>query len=221
MINTPERSLFWRIVQVPSRIFFTLFSDLKVYGAENIPREGGALLLSSHQSFFDPVLIGVKLKRPVSYMAKTDLFEDNRFFTWLIRSLHAFPIRRGTADVAALKQAISRLQEGNLLTVFPEGTRTRTGQIGKILPGVIVVIRRAGVPVIPVVIDGAFESWPRWRKLPKPFRIRIAYGPPMNFDGLNPDEIVALMGNTLQSMLDDLRKKSQRTVPKSISTMAV
>ena len=206
MKPTPQRSWLWRVLQIFARIFTTLLFDLKVYGRENVPKEGGALLLSNHQSFMDPVLVAVKLQRPVSYMAKLQLFEDKPFFAWLIRSLHAFPIKRNSADVAALKQAIARLEEGNLLNIFPEGTRTRDGQIGKILPGVVVVIRRAGVPVVPVVIDGSFQAWPRWRKLPHPHPIRLKYGPPLKTEGLGSEEIIALMDKTLRDMLAELRE---------------
>src|SRR4051812_11632296 len=165
-LNAPKRSWFWRICQVIATIYTTLVFDLKVYGTRNIPRRGGALLLANHQSYLDPVLIATKLTRPVSFMAKSELFEAGKFFPWLIRSLHAFPVKRGQGDIGAIKQAIIRLEEGNILNMYPEGTRTKTGEIGPILPGVAVIVRRAGVPVIPVLIDGSFKAIPKGSKLP-------------------------------------------------------
>lgn len=203
--KTPQRSPLWRVSQIISWLGSTLVFDLKIFGKRNIPKHGGVLLLSNHQSYLDPVLLSVKIDRPVSFMAKSELFEKSPFFTWLIRSHHAFPVRRGQSDVGAMKQAIALLQEGHILNMYPEGTRSTTGKIGPILPGVAVVVRRAGVPVIPVVIDGAVRAWPKGAKLPRKTPIRILYGKPMNFDGLKGDQIVALIGDTLHGMQTELQ----------------
>ena len=97
-----------------------LVFDLKVYGRHHVPAKGGVLLISNHQSYLDPVLIGVYLERPMTYMAKSELFE-NKHFGWLIRALNAFPIKQRAGDVGAIKETIKRLKTGALLNVFPEG----------------------------------------------------------------------------------------------------
>jgi 1-acyl-sn-glycerol-3-phosphate acyltransferase len=139
-------------------------------------------------------------------MAKFELFEHKQF-GWLIRNLNAFPIRRGEADVSAIKEAIHRLQEGRILTMFPEGTRTRDGSIGRIQPGIARLIRRAEVPVIPGVIDGAYLAWPRGQKMPHAHPVRVAYGPALDLQGIKGTEIVPLIQRTLESMLADLRRR--------------
>ena len=207
----PPRSMLWKCLQVFCWVMSSYFFDLKIYGKKNIPRSGGALLLANHQSYLDPVLIAVKLDRPVSYMAKTELFEGNRFFKWLITSLHAFPVRRGESDVSAIKLAISKLQEGNILNMYPEGTRTRNGEIGKILPGVAVVVRRAQVPVIPVIIDGSFQAFPKGGKALRPYPIRIMYGKPLKIEGLKGDQIVELIDKTLRQMFKELRSQREHS----------
>src|SRR5580704_7336553 len=126
-----ERSAAWRCLQVFSRITATLLFDFKVYGTENIPKTGGALLLANHQSYLDPVLVAVKLRRPVSYMAKSELFE-NPALAWLIRTLHAFPVRQGEGDVGAVKECIRQLNAGRVLNIYPEGSRTEDGEIAGI-----------------------------------------------------------------------------------------
>jgi 1-acyl-sn-glycerol-3-phosphate acyltransferase len=209
MNGVPRRSGLWCACQVISRIASTLVFGMKVYGRHNIPRRGGVLLLSNHQSYLDPILLAVPLRRPVSYMAKSELFERGAFFTWLIRSLHAFPIRKNTADVGAIKEAIGRLGEGHILNMYPEGTRTRTGEIGPILPGVAVVVRRAGVPVVPVVIDGTFQAWAKGSKVPRPHPVRIMYGKPLRIKGLKTDQVVEKIGQTLREMLAELRRREQ------------
>jgi len=154
--------------------------DLKAYGARHVPATGGVLLLSNHQSYLDPVLVGVHLPRPLSYMSKSELFEVNPAFTWLIRSLGAFPVRQGGSAAGAVKLAINRLKGGHALNIFPEGSRTETGEIGPIEGGAALVIRGAKVPVVPVAIHGSFEAWPRGQKLPSPHPIRLLYGEPMD-----------------------------------------
>lgn len=199
-----HRTWFWKAAQTLCRIFTTLMFDLKTYGSENIPPRGGLLLVSNHQSYLDPVLLGVQLRRPMSYLAKAELFE-NRYFSGLIRSLNAFPVRQGAGDVGAIKETIKRLQEGHLLSIFPEGTRSEDGGIGRIEPGAALVIRRSDVPVIPVVIDGSFEAWPRKDLLFHRHPIRVMYGRPMDLTDLKAAEITRRIDTTLREMFNELR----------------
>ena len=199
--------ILWKLAQALVRIFTTLLFDLKVYGRRNVPPTGGVLLVTNHESYLDPALIGAQLWRPISYLAKSELFE-NRFFGWLISNLYAFPVRQGAGDVGAMRETIRRLQEGHLLNIFPEGSRTETGEMLPIESGVALVIRRAGVPVVPVVIDGSYEAWPKGRKLPRAHPIRVVYGPPMELTGHKSAEIVQTIDATLRRMLKELHARS-------------
>lgn len=152
--------------------------QVRGFGQHRVPEEGGILIVANHQSFLDPVLIGVCTCRALHPMARDTLFR-NRFFSWLIRSINAFPVRRGERDVGAIREAIQRLRSGQAILVFPEGTRTRDGSIAEFRPGVSLISRRAGVPIVPVVIDGAFEAWPRHRLCPRPHRIMVMFGNPI------------------------------------------
>jgi 1-acyl-sn-glycerol-3-phosphate acyltransferase len=195
----------WEAIRGLCRIITTVGFDLKVRGIGYIPARGGALLVSNHQSNLDPVLLAVHSRRPVSFFAKIELFEVPVFGS-LIRALNAFPVRRGEGDIAAVKEAIRRLQEGRVLTMFPEGTRTRTGEIGPIQPGIATIIRRGRVPVIPAVIEGAQFAWPRRRRLPTTHPIRILYGPPMKLHDYPPRDIIDVIDQTLRMMQTMVRK---------------
>ena len=201
-----ERSWLWRNLQVFAHFMATLLFDLRVYGIENVPKSGGLILAANHQSYLDPPLIAVRLSRPVSFFAKSELFE-NPYFGRFIRQLHAFPVRQGEGDAGAVKEAIRRLKEGNVLNIYPEGSRTEDGQIGKIEPGIALVARRAGVPIVPVVIDGSFQAWPKWRKLFRPGPIAVMYGRPLEVADLKPGEIVKLLDETLRRMMVELKAK--------------
>ena len=197
--------IVWKFVQLLFRIFFSVFFDLKVYGVRNVPRAGGALMVSNHQSLLDPPLLGVRVHRPMSYMAKSQLFGNNKAFEWIIRSLGAFPVRQGAGDVGAIKETVNRLKEGRMLNIFPEGGRTETGEVGPMQPGVALVVRRAGVPIIPVAIHGSYESWPKGKRFFHTHPIRIAYGPPLDVTGMKGDQIVQLIDRAINTLYDRLR----------------
>ena len=108
--STYEYTPVWKFLQVVARVGTTLMFDLKVYGSHRFPTEGGVLLVSNHQSYLDPVLLGARLPRPLSYMAKASLFKIAPA-AWFIRALGAFPVRQGEADIRALKEAIELAQE--------------------------------------------------------------------------------------------------------------
>ena len=205
-LSDRARLKFWNACKMPCRLVTTLVFDLKTYGCHHVPQRGGALLISNHQSVIDPVLLGVHLHRPISFIAKSELFENPKF-TWLIRNLNAFALRRGQADVAAVKETLHRVKSGQVVTLFPEGTRTRDGSLGNIQPGIAMLVRRADAPIIPAVVDGAFRAWPKGSKLPRPTPVRVMFGAPLQVDGMKGEQIVQLIKGKMQSMLDELRAK--------------
>lgn len=200
-----EATRFYSACRSICRLTTSLAFDLKVYGQHHVPMNGGVMIASNHQSYLDPVLIAAQLKRPLSFLAKSELFE-NPYFGWLIRNLNAYPVKQGAGDVGAVKETIRRLQEGHGLHLFPEGSRCEDGQIAPIQPGIGLIVRRAGVPVVPAAIDGSFQSWPKWRTLPRIRPIRVLYGPPMQLADCKPAEIVRRIDVTLRDLLARLRE---------------
>jgi 1-acyl-sn-glycerol-3-phosphate acyltransferase len=198
----------WKLGWLLCRPILALLFQLKTYRRHYVPRRGGVLLVSNHQSYLDPVLVGVYLPRPMSFLAKSELFR-NRLFSWLIRSLNAFPVRQGAGDVGAVKEMIKRLREGHMLNIFPEGSRTENGEMGPMEPGAALVVRKAGVPIVPCVVDGSFKAWPKGQKFPKPHRVSVMFGPPLQIDGLKAQQITQLIDQTLRSMLVELRQRRQ------------
>ena len=155
---------WWRLW---CQALYVLLYHGRVYHTSRVPVEGGVLLLANHQSFFDPILATLALPRECHYMARDTLFR-NRWFRKLIESLNAFPVKRDTADVGAIKETLRRLKKGALVTVFPEGTRTLDGSVRPMQPGVVLIARKARVPLVPTLILGAYEAWPRHAALPRP-----------------------------------------------------
>jgi 1-acyl-sn-glycerol-3-phosphate acyltransferase len=203
----PRESIPFKVAQAICRVFTSVYFDLKVSGIAHVPRTGGVLLVSNHQSFLDPILLGVRLPRSLSYMARSELFEVNPVFTWLIRSLGAFPVRQTGSAAGAIKEAVERLQEGWALNIYPEGSRTETGEIGPMEKGVALVIRKAKVPVVPVAIDGSYEAWRKGTTIFRPHPIRLLFGPPMDLAGKRPDEIVGTIDRTIRGLFEQLRAR--------------
>lgn len=185
------QGFLWKIGRVFFQFIAVLMFHIRTFNRWNIPATGGALLVTNHQSFLDPWLIGIAIKRQIHYMARDSLFQGG-LTQWMMESTNTFPIRRGRADSTAVREAIARLNKGYLVNIFPEATRTADGTIGPIAAGVAIIVHRSQAPVIPIVIDGAFEAWPRNQKFPSCKPIRILYGAPIGhaeLAALSADEI--------------------------------
>lgn len=204
----PHRtSLLWDLLKTTFRIMSSVLFDLKVHGKEHIPPTGGVLIVSNHQSFLDPVVLAVQLRRPMSYMAKSELFEPPVFGP-AIRNLNAFPVQQSGNATAAIKESVRRLQQGHMLVIYPEGSRTPDGELQEIEQGAALIIRRAtGVKVVPAVIEGTFAAWPRGRAIFRPARVEVMYGPPLEVEGLKANEITALIDRTFHRMFAELRER--------------
>ncbi len=164
MLRGMISTAWYHVARSLCAIFAILCFGFKVYGRENVPQKGAFLLLSNHQSYLDPIFCAGLLPIRMCYMARDTLFK-NWFFGGVIRSVNAIPVKRGQSDIAAIKAIIERLNRGLPVCLFPEGTRTPDGRIAAVKPGVALLSRRAKVPVVPMVIDGAYEAWPRNRNV--------------------------------------------------------
>jgi 1-acyl-sn-glycerol-3-phosphate acyltransferase len=178
------------------------------WGHENVPRSGPTLLLCNHQSYLDLIVLGVGLRRHFHPMARRTLF-DRPSFSWLIRSLNAFPVDQGRADIKAMRRAIELMGQGHLVLVFPEGSRTEDGRLGAFNPGVMLLIRRAKPTVVPMAIDGVFDIWPIGRPRPKlRGRTGAIYGRPIAADTLLSmphEQATALLQQRIESLRLEVR----------------
>ena len=165
------------------RPILDVLSHLESRGNENIPEQGGVLLVSNHTSLLDPVIVGAAASRELHYLGE-DTYFDIPWFGWLLTKLNGFPVKRGSPDRQALREALSRLETGKALLVFPEGTRSTTGTLGEIKKGASFIIHHANVPVIPVFIQGSARFMPRGAKFIRPAKLVVTFGPPIDFTGL-------------------------------------
>ena len=169
--------VYWPTRAVLQPLMMLLFR-LKRIGREHIPREGGVILAPNHRSFLDPWVVGVCLRRPVYFVAKSELFE-RRLMGWFLNSLGAFPIRRGASDEEAMETARTLVERGNALLIFPEGTRIRRGPLGDAKRGVGRLALETGAPVVPVAVNGTEHV--RRGILIRPRKVRVRCGRPLTF----------------------------------------
>ena len=162
--------LFYRIVKSFAGFLLSLVYRIEIRGKEYIPKEGRGVVSSNHFSLMDPIVIAALLPRKVNYMGKEELF-SNRLFASILNKLGVFPVKRGGADIGAVKTALKILNNGEIFGIFPEGTRSKQGEILKAKPGLAMVAIKTKSPVIPVAITGNY----------KPFsKIKIMIGKPID-----------------------------------------
>jgi 1-acyl-sn-glycerol-3-phosphate acyltransferase len=159
--------LYHDLLYPPVHLAFTLGFSLRLQGQRNLPQTGPALLIANHQSFLDPILIGLAAYRPLVYLARKTLFR-NRLFASMIRSMNAVPIDQEGIGKDGIRTILDQLQLGKAVVVFPEGSRTPDGKMHPLRPGIHLLIKRLQVPIVPVGIAGAYDAWPIWRKAPIP-----------------------------------------------------
>lgn len=151
----------------------------RAIGLENVPKQGPAILAPNHLSQMDHFFCGVYLRRNIRFMGKSQLFGPP-VLTWILYHGGAFPVRRGHMDEEAFKTSRIVLEHGNLLLIYAEGGRSRSGELGKPRPGVGRIALETGVPVIPVAIHGS-AGVRRWYKLRFP-KVTVQFGEPITFE---------------------------------------
>ncbi|MCA9101724.1 MAG: 1-acyl-sn-glycerol-3-phosphate acyltransferase [Planctomycetales bacterium] len=203
--STTQPSLLNNLFYGTLKLFFGVLSAimfrLKISGREYEPATGGALLMSNHESFLDPVYVGVAFRRRPTYLARASLFR-NAAFGRIISAVGAIPIDRDGSGISGLKETLRRLKRGEMVLIFPEGTRSPDGRVQPLKPGFVALARRADVPLVPVAIAGAYDAWPRQRRLPRPGRVCVEIGAPIAPDtiaGWSDEELIAQLQTRIEA----------------------
>lgn len=169
----PFRMFFYNFLRILVIGGFKIAYNLKYEGKENVPKDGSNIFASNHRSYVDPVFISLACRTPNSFMAKEELFHTKKFFVWIIKKFGAFPVERGKGDMDAINLSFEKLNMGRNLVIFPEGTRSHDGKVGKIKTGVALIAAVAQCPVIPVGIN--FEGKLKFRR-----KVVIRFGKPIS-----------------------------------------
>ncbi|MEO7454342.1 MAG: lysophospholipid acyltransferase family protein [Fimbriimonadales bacterium] len=196
--------MFYKWVAYPlTKLILTvglfLLGPVKVRGKQNIPRAGGLLVIANHLSDCDPPVMGYAMPRHAHYMAKSELF-DIPILSWIIRTLRAFPVNRGSPDRAAIRRTVELLQAGDVVVVFPEGQLSEDGGLQPLMPGVAMFVARSGASVICAGLVGTSKIIPFKKVWPRPAfgGVSITFGEPKSFEhGASSEEILGWMKSQL------------------------
>ena len=179
---------YWFVYYLTTFVSWFLF-PYSIRGLEHLPRQGPCILASNHESYLDPVVLGSAVPRRISFMAKESLFA-HPVLGWILRHLDAFPVKRGEADIGALRQALRRLKAGQPVLLFPEGTRSGEPQ-SRPQAGVGFLVAKGRVPVIPISVTGTDAVLPPGAKWFRRHPITVTFGPPLTFSDKKSYEDIA------------------------------
>ncbi|MFO1092604.1 MAG: lysophospholipid acyltransferase family protein [Planctomycetaceae bacterium] len=175
---------FWRFCRFWLRNIFVFWLDYRSRGYDASP-DCGALVVANHESFLDPFLVALPVERPISYLARHNLFAVPVIGT-ILRMTYVMPINRDSASSASIREAVRRINDGFYVGIFPEGTRSNDGQLGELKPGFIALLRMARSPVVPVGVAGAGRALPRGGLYLRRGKIRVVYGRTLEWTELEP-----------------------------------
>jgi 1-acyl-sn-glycerol-3-phosphate acyltransferase len=171
--------ILYSVSKTICQIILRIICHVRFFGQNSIPAEGPVILASNHISYLDPVLVGLTTKRKVYFMARESLFRIP-VFGWIIRHVSAFPIKRdGVSDASAIKRSLKLLKKGEVVGIFPEGTRSTAGNLLEAQAGIGMIALKSQAAVIPIFIKGADKALPRGAKMIKPARIEVICGKPI------------------------------------------
>jgi 1-acyl-sn-glycerol-3-phosphate acyltransferase len=210
-------NLSYRIAWLAFRAVYATYFRWRVFGAENVPLQGGVILASNHASFLDPPLVGSGLKRDINYLGRESLFRYPGIGA-LLRSWNAVPVDREGGGAKGLKIILGRLLEGNGIILFPEGTRTKDGNLQPARSGIGLTVVKSNAPVVPVRVFGTFEAYGRHVKFPHPHRVVVKYGPAMKFEVLRAEAKTcdkARLKEIYQQVADEIMAAIAKLEPKA------
>lgn len=162
------------------RLLFAVLGGWRVVGnRKHVPRTGPAIIISNHISYLDPPLMGSAVRRPVSYMAKRELFTGSRLLRWACLRLEAYPVTQGTADREAIRHSLDLLRKGGLIGIFPEGHRSEDNRLHEFEQGMAFIALKSRAPVVPCGFAGTWEMLPPHSKRLHRSPIEVHFGPPI------------------------------------------
>ncbi len=203
--------LYWSIYYSVMALF-TLIYRIRRLNTGRIPRRGACLLVANHQSHLDPPLVSMcNPYRQTHFVARLGLFAHGPF-AWLITSLNSIPVSEEESDVGAIREILARLEQGVPVILFPEGSRTEDGAMQPFKRGVALLLKRAKCPVVPIAVEGCYDTWPRNRRFPRFWGCRVgaSVGVPIAAEELlkdGPDAGLARLAGEIETLRLDLRSR--------------
>jgi 1-acyl-sn-glycerol-3-phosphate acyltransferase len=215
-----EPNWIYELVRLLTTPISLVLYRARAIGVDNVPASGPVILAANHFSNFDHFLAGAWLRRKIRFLAKSQLFGQNKILDYVYGHGGVIPVRRGHADSEAFETMHTVLARGGCLMIYCEGGRSRTGELGEARPGVGRVALESGAPVVPIAIHGS-QGIRRWRRLVFP-KVTIRYGEPMSFDVVAAPmreqqlETAGEIFAVVREMYEELARDGRKTVIKRV-----
>ena len=200
---------WYRFCRFLFRVYFCLYHRGRICDADRLPADGAFILAANHMSFLDPPFLGQACNRNVFYMARDTLFRY-RLSNWILRSWNCVPMKREGGDIAAMRTVIRLLGEGKAVLMFPEGTRSKDGQLQEARAGIGMIVARTGAKIVPMRIFGTDRALPRGTSLPRPARVHICFGEPFAYPF--PADFESLRGEPLKAVYLEIGREIMRRI---------
>jgi 1-acyl-sn-glycerol-3-phosphate acyltransferase len=210
-------NLSYRMGWLMFRFMFTLYFRWRVFNVDRVPLTGPVILASNHASFLDPPMVGAPLSRPISYLARESLFRLPGV-RHLLHSWQAVPVDRDGGTGKGLKRILERLEQGGGVILFPEGTRTLDGKLQPARAGIGLTVIKSTAPVVPARVFGSFEAYGKHVRFPRPFRVIVKYGKPMDFSALRAEAAICAkprLKEIYQQVADEIMAEIARLEPRA------
>ena len=198
------------------RCFFRFYCRCQIFNPENVPASGPVILASNHASFLAPPLVGSATPREINYLARETLFRFPVIGT-ILRRVNAVPVDREGGGARGLRAILDRLLAGGGIILFPEGTRSTTGELQRGKSGIGLTVIKSNAPVVPVRVFGTFEALGRHHAFPRPRRVAVKFGKPMDFTELRAEaqtcskprlnEIYQIVADELMETISSLERR--------------
>jgi 1-acyl-sn-glycerol-3-phosphate acyltransferase len=195
-----------------TRLIATIYFRFRVFGIANYPKEDGFLVCCNHQSHLDPVLVGLTLPRSVATVGRATLTKF-KLFGSMLRFFNLIAIDRDGGGTSGLKETIRRLKQKDTVVIFPEGTRTRDGELQAIKMGFAMLARKVKAPILPMALDGSFQAMPRSSWFIRPTRIYVVIGKPIpesEYGLLSDEELGQLLTKRIAECFNEARRRRNR-----------
>ncbi len=197
-------TLWYRFCRFLFRVYFRLYHRGRILNSDRLPDTGAFILAGNHMSFLDPPFFGLCCRREAFYMARDSLFR-HPVANWILRSWNCVPLKREGGDIGAMRTVLRMLGEGKAVLMFPEGTRSRDGQLQEARAGIGMIVAKAGVPVVPMRIFGTEKALPKGASLPRPAKVTVAFGEPFTYP--LPADFEQLRGDDLKAVYLDIGRQ--------------
>jgi 1-acyl-sn-glycerol-3-phosphate acyltransferase len=199
------------------RVIFTVYFRWRLFNPERVPLTGPVILAPNHASYMDPPLVGSGVRRQISFLARDNIFKVP-VLAAVLRSWEVVPVDRDGGTGRGLKQILQRLEQGGVIILFPEGTRSRHGDLNPARSGIGLTVIKSGAPVVPARVFGTYDAFGPHRLLPRPRRVAVKYGKPLLFEALRAEAATApkqRVKEIYQQVADEIMAEIARLEPRA------